>query len=217
MNSIGFKEPDVIYIPISGLEGDNLIEPCTNPKLTSWWKGECLIDLLDKLNVPRKVITKPQRATVMDYVPRTQGVLIGDCVQVKVEAGIITEKDELLLMPQNVISGIKGIEIKGIRCDQVAAGTICDLGLKLPNDFDVNYLKKGTVLCDPAYPIPLIRKFVAMVVIYDLPQQALTKGENVIVHGYTSKSAGKIVSLLSTVDQSKGTIIKSHPKFLRAG
>jgi translation elongation factor EF-1alpha len=61
-------------------------------------------------------------------------------------------------------------------------------------------LKKGSVLCDPAYPIPLIRKFIAMVVIYDLPQQALTKGENVIVHGYTSKSAGKIVSLLSTVD-----------------
>jgi hypothetical protein len=35
----------------------------------------------------------------MEFQQRTQGILIGDCVQVKVEAGIISEKDELLLMP----------------------------------------------------------------------------------------------------------------------
>jgi selenocysteine-specific translation elongation factor len=43
--------------------------------------------------------------------------LIGDCVQVKVEAGIISEKDELLLMPQNVLVGIKGIEVQGVKSD----------------------------------------------------------------------------------------------------
>lgn len=57
------------------------------------------------------------------------------------------------------------------------AGTICEIGINLPKDFDVEYLRKGTVLCDPLYPSPYIKKFEAKVVIYDLPQLAITKGE----------------------------------------
>jgi selenocysteine-specific translation elongation factor len=44
-------------------------------------------------------------------------VLIGDCIQVKVEAGIISEKDELKLMPQNVNAIVKGIEIQGVKSE----------------------------------------------------------------------------------------------------
>jgi elongation factor 1 alpha-like protein len=73
-----------------------------------------------------------------------------------------------------------------------AAGVILEVGLKLPSDFDINYLKKGTVLCDPQYSIPLVRKFVARVVIYATPQGAITKGEEIMVHSYTSKSPGRI-------------------------
>jgi translation elongation factor EF-1alpha len=52
--------------------------------------------------------------------------------------------------------------------------------------------------------MPFVRKFIAKVVVYDLPQGAITKGEQVMVHSYTSKSAGKILNLLSTVDSSTG-------------
>ena len=52
-------------------------------------------------------------------------------------------------MPQNVEVVIRGIEQKQFKIGIASAGTICDIGLKLPNDFDVNYLKKGSVLCDP--------------------------------------------------------------------
>ena len=143
--------------------------------------------------------------------------MIGDCVQIKVEAGIISEKDELLLMPQNILVGIRGIEVQGMRCEQAGAGTICELGIRLPNDFDVNYLKKGTVLCDPKFPTPFVRKFIVKVVIYDLPQGAISKGEQIMIHSYTSKSAGKILNLISTVDSRTGTVIKERPKFLKAG
>ena len=47
----------------------------------------------------------------MEYNQRQHGILIGDCVLVKVEAGIISEKDELRLMPQNVIAGVRAIEV----------------------------------------------------------------------------------------------------------
>lgn len=89
--------------------------------------------------------------------------------------------------------------------------------MKLPPDFDVNYLKKGTVLCDEKHCTPLIKKFVARVVIYSAPQGAITQGEQVMVHSYTSKSPGKISSLMSTVDQATGTVIKNRPKTLKPG
>lgn len=66
------------------------------------------------------------------------------------------------------------------------------MGLNLPKDFDVNYLKKGTVICDPQYSIPLVKKFMCRVVIYASPEGAITKGEEVMVHSYTSKAPGKI-------------------------
>jgi hypothetical protein len=57
------------------------------------------------------------------------------------------------------------------------------------------------VLCDPQFSIPLVRKFVAKIVVYDLPiLGAITKGEQIMVHSYTSKSCGKILSLVSTID-----------------
>jgi translation elongation factor EF-1alpha len=67
------------------------------------------------------------------------------------------------------LATVKGIECNGFSSQFVAAGTICEIGLNLPKDFDVNYLKKGTVLCDIKYSIPLVKRFVATVVVYDLP------------------------------------------------
>lgn len=120
-------------------------------------------------------------------------------------------------MPQNVIVGVRGIEQNEIKTQTASVGTICTIGLKLPNDFDVNYLKKGNVLCDPEYSIPLVRRFVAKVVIFDLPQQVVTRGEEVIVHSYTSKSPGRLQRFLAQVDSHTGQVLKQHPKVLKKG
>ncbi len=58
-------------MPISGLEGLNLIEKYNDPILTDWWKGDSLIQMLDKLKVPPRTVNKPLRLTVMDYTSRT--------------------------------------------------------------------------------------------------------------------------------------------------
>ena len=63
----------------------------------------------------------------------------------------------------------------------------------------------------------MVRKFVCRVVVYDLPFGAIAKGEMVMVHFYTSKCAGKIVSLISLVDPNSGAEVKKWPKFLHSG
>lgn len=42
LKSIGFKEENINFIPISGLEGINLIEKSTIPEL-EWYQGNTLI------------------------------------------------------------------------------------------------------------------------------------------------------------------------------
>jgi elongation factor 1 alpha-like protein len=112
-------------------------------------------------------------------------------VTTKVEAGIIREKDELVLMPHNVLVQVKGLEKQGQKVTFGLAGTIVDVGLKMPSDFDTSSLKKGNVLCDPRYPMKLISSFIARVIIYDI-LSPISKGEAIVVHSYTSKMPGKI-------------------------
>jgi translation elongation factor EF-1alpha len=110
---------------------------------------------------------------------------------------------------------VRGIETKNLSVSAAPAGTVCEIGLKLPADFDITYLKKGNVLCDPKFEMPLVRKFVARIIVFDLPFGAITKGEQVMIHCYTSKCPGKLISLLALVDQKTGAMIKERPKFLK--
>ncbi len=43
LKQTGFKEKDIAYVPCSGLSGENLTKPPTEPKLAAWYSGTCLI------------------------------------------------------------------------------------------------------------------------------------------------------------------------------
>jgi translation elongation factor EF-1alpha len=74
-------------------------------------------------------------------------------VTAKVESGILKEKDEVLLMPSNVLVNIKAIEISKERVNFAMPGSLCEIALVLPIQFDLNYIRPGNVLCDKNYPI----------------------------------------------------------------
>ena len=177
--------------------------------------------MLDILRLPQRNFVRPLRASVSEYVQHKSGPLIGDCVEVKVESGVLIEKSNILLMPENTVVPIKGIlkEDGETEIPYALAGTICTVGLKLPQDFDINYLVKGNVICDIEYPIKLVKRFVCRVVIYDLPPSigALAQGETVVVHSYTNKCPAKLNKFLSTVNHMTGETIRNRPKFVKKG
>jgi translation elongation factor EF-1alpha len=51
----------------------------------------------------------------------------GDCCSVKVESGVIKEKDKLLLMPLDVEVTIKGIEKQKQKVTHVHSGEMCEI------------------------------------------------------------------------------------------
>lgn len=68
--SIGFKSHDLYFLPISAIQGENLMTKASDPRLTSWYGTEedHLIGVLDNLRLPQRTFTRPLRVTVTDYM-----------------------------------------------------------------------------------------------------------------------------------------------------
>ena len=97
--------------------------------------------------------------------------------------------------------GIKGVTLKSDLVSYAVGGAIIEVGLKLPADFDVAYLRRGNVLCDPKYPIKLVSTFIARLVIYDLGERgAICRGEPVVIHSYSAKGPAKLQKFISVID-----------------
>lgn len=114
LKQIGFREDNLSFVPISGLIGINLATRATAreaPSLVSWYKGPNLVEVLDNMKAPKRSSNKPLRVCVYDYFKQTEGTMLGDCIQAKVDSGIIKEKDTLQLMPLNHPVVVKSIEI----------------------------------------------------------------------------------------------------------
>lgn len=44
LKQAGFKDPDVSFIPCSGLNGENLTSTIKEPRLLDWYKGATLVE-----------------------------------------------------------------------------------------------------------------------------------------------------------------------------
>ena len=80
LKRLGYKLPDVTFVPISGLTGENLTKRASDEKLTSWYDGPSLVELLDKLRPPKRTFRKPIRLSITNYKMMQTGPLIGDSV-----------------------------------------------------------------------------------------------------------------------------------------
>lgn len=73
----------VNFVPISGFQGDNMIERSTN---LPWYKGPTLLEALDAIDPPKRPSDKPLRLPLQD-VYKIGG--IGTVPVGRVETGII--------------------------------------------------------------------------------------------------------------------------------
>lgn len=58
LKKVGYNPDKVPFIPISGWNGDNMIDRSSN---TTWYKGLTLIEALDAVVAPKRPTEKPLR------------------------------------------------------------------------------------------------------------------------------------------------------------
>ncbi|MEP7252079.1 MAG: GTP-binding protein [Ginsengibacter sp.] len=115
--SLGLK--DVQYIPISALNGDNIVDKSDK---YPWYEGDSLLNLLENVEVrsdvnhtdgrfPVQFVIRPQAAEYHDYRGYAG----------KIISGIYKKGDKVIVQPSGVESTIRAIEIGGKEIEEAFA------------------------------------------------------------------------------------------------
>ena len=207
LKRVGFKNP--IFVPISGLNGDNLITKSNIPEL-SWYSGPCLLELIDLIPQPQRNIRKPFRFCVMDSYKLSHGSIIGQVLTGKIEGGVIKPGEKIIVAPSNIVGVVKTIEINGNHVGGAHAGDSVDISLKdIHGDFSL--IVPGDVACSIDYVIPLVKRFKVKVYTFEI-LFPITKGMKLIMFVQSLKVTVQVLKLLEQVDTNTGKTIKINPR-----
>lgn len=102
---------DVTYIPISALNGDNIVDKSFK---TSWYDGKPLLTILEEVELTDDYNLEVQRFQVQ-HVLRPQTAALHDYrgYAGKIISGIYRPGDEVVVLPAGITTRIKAIEIAG--------------------------------------------------------------------------------------------------------
>jgi elongation factor 1-alpha len=103
IKKIGYNPEKVPFVPISGWNGDNMLEKSPN---MPWWKGPTLIEALDSIEPPKRPSDKPLRIPLQD-VYKIGG--IGTVPVGRVETGILKPGAVVTFAPANITSNLVDI------------------------------------------------------------------------------------------------------------
>jgi sulfate adenylyltransferase subunit 1 len=115
--TLGLKE--VMYIPISAINGDNIVEKSAN---FPWYEGVSLLEILETVEVANDINLTDARFPVQ-YVIRPQTEALHDYrgYAGKVISGIYKKGDQVTIQPSGLTSTISAIEIAGKQVEQAFA------------------------------------------------------------------------------------------------
>ena len=130
--SLGLK--DIKYIPISAINGDNIVEKSAN---FPWYLGESLLHILENVEVANDINYTDARFPVQ-YVIRPQTDTLHDYrgYAGKVISGIYKVGDKISVQPSGLESTISAIEIGGKEVAEAFAPQSVVLHLK--DDIDIS-------------------------------------------------------------------------------
>ena len=128
------KLRDVVYLPISALKGDNIVDRSTH---LDWYEGPTLLELLEKTEVAKDINLDYARLPVQ-YVIRPQTEELHDYrgYAGKIVSGIYRKGDPITVLPAGLTSRIKSIEAGGKHVEEAFAPQ--SVVLQLEDDIDIS-------------------------------------------------------------------------------
>jgi sulfate adenylyltransferase subunit 1 len=136
---------DVVYLPISALKGDNIVD--RSDKL-AWYEGPTLLDLLEQTEVEKDVNLTHGRLPVQ-YVIRPQTEELHDYrgYAGKIVSGVYRKGDAVTVLPAGLTSRIKSIETGGREVEEAFAPQSAIL--QLEDDIDIS---RGDLIVTNEHP-----------------------------------------------------------------
>merc|ERR1712013_407461 len=208
LKKVGYNPDKIPFIPISGWEGDNMLEASDN---MPWYKGSTLIDALDALNPPKRPSEKPLRLPLQD-VYKIGG--IGTVPVGRVETGVIKAGMVVTFGPLGVTTEVKSVEMHHEQVEEALPGD--NVGFNVKN-LSVKDIKRGYVCSDSKNdPAMDTEMFVAQVIVLNHPGQ-IQNGYTPVLDCHTSHIACKFAKIRAKVDKRTGKVTEEFPKHIASG
>jgi len=208
LKKIGYKPMKIPFVPISGWEGDNMIEKSTN---MPWYKGPYLLEALDNVNPPKRPTDKPLRLPLQD-VYKIGG--IGTVPVGRVETGVIKPGIHAMFAPAGIVAEVKSVEMHHESLPEAVPGD--NVGFNVKN-VAVKDLRRGYVASDSKNePAASIAMFEAQVIVMNHPGQ-ISNGYSPVLDCHTAHVACRFDRIKEKMDRRSGKVLEVDPKFIKTG
>ena len=176
------------YIPVSAYYGENISN--TSDKL-KWYKGENIIEALDKFEKEKSFDEKELRFPIQDvYKFDDRRIIAG-----RIESGKIKEGDEVLIYPSNRKNKVKSIEyfIESDRREVEVSGR--SIGITLEEEF---FNKRGEIIVGLSNK-PLTSKFIKVNIVW-MGKESLKKNKKYKLKLVTQEVECEIYEINKVID-----------------
>jgi bifunctional enzyme CysN/CysC len=155
--------PDVTFIPISALKGDNVVD---RSEKMPWYTGSSMLQFLENVHISSDRNFTDMRYPVQ-YVNRPDIAFRG--FSAAVASGIISKGDEVMVLPSLKTSKVKSIVTYDKELDYAFPPQ--SVTVTLEDEIDIS---RGDMLVHPDNQPRMERQFEAMLVWMDVPPMNLT-------------------------------------------
>merc|ERR1719244_2184106 len=220
IKKIGFNPKAVAFVPISGWNGDNMLEESKN---MSWYKGwaverkegkasgTTLLDALDAIVPPARPTDKPLRLPLQD-VYKIGG--IGTVPVGRVETGKIKPGMVVTFAPVQLTTEVKSVEMHHETLLEAEPGD--NVGFNVKN-VSVKDIKRGYVTSDSKNkPAIGCADFTAQVIVLNHPGQ-ICNGYSPVLDCHTAHIACRFNEIKEKIDRRTGKKLEDAPKFIKSG
>lgn len=182
---LGLK--DVRYIPISALNGDNIVEKAAS---ISWYEGPSLLSILETVELADDIDLVRARFPVQ-YVIRPQTEELHDYrgYAGKINSGIYKKGDSVTVLPAGIPTTIKAIEHNGKEVEEAFAPQSVVLHLK--DDIDIS---RGDLIVKNDHPPVVSNEIEALLCWMD--HKALVPGNKYLLQ-INSKQVRSVIKEIS--------------------
>mmetsp|Transcript_27234 Transcript_27234/g.37886 ORF Transcript_27234/g.37886 Transcript_27234/m.37886 type:complete len:450 (+) Transcript_27234:163-1512(+) len=208
LKKTGYNPDKIPFIPISGWNGDNMLEKSTN---MDWWKGPTLLEALDAIIPPKRPIDKPLRVPLQD-VYKIGG--IGTVPVGRVETGVLKPGMIVTFAPPMITTEVKSVEMHHESLKQAVPGD--NVGFNVKN-VSVKDVRRGNVAGDSKNDPPsAVDDFTAQVIVLNHPGE-IRAGYTPVLDCHTAHIACKFAELKQKIDRRSGKAVEAEPKAVKTG
>lgn len=221
LKHVGYNlQEDVQFVVCSGLTGDNLIErridktlkDSSHPQLEgdggNWSSVPSLLEAIDKIRQPERMVEKPTRVCVTDvFKGMSSGVFLGG----KLVSGKLESKQKLILLPPGETCEIKQVEVRDSRAQRAFAG---DIVTTVATGIEMNQYYRGCILSDPLIPCQVTNRFQARIIMFQNANSIIIKGTPIEVHINGTFESGEVRRLISLLNKNTGELVQKKPRCL---